>query len=349
MTKRHLPPNIYRRKRDGVLIFQKRIAGRLTEIRLETQFPEGAPVPFALHQERERLLNQPAPVAGGKTLEAAIRHYTASRAYQKLAPRTQKDYDKRLAYFTEKLGRLAPANIERRHVIAWRDAWAKKASPHEANYRLRVLRLLLEHAIDMGLLRAGGNPAKGVAELDYEKQEREPWPDTFVAAFRRRYDYGTRERTIFELCLGTGQRISDVLKMGWPDLEDGGINVRQGKTKKRLWVPLTPHLRAALEALPRTDMGFLTKERGEGRLSYRMASKAMREARDEIGAQAYDTHGLRYTAAVELLRAGCSDELIASVTGQSQRMVEHYTRHVRQRTRAAAAQKKRIDGGSDRT
>ena len=129
--------------------------------------------------------------------------------------------------------------------------------------------------------------------------------------------------------------------MGWPDLEDGGINLSQGKTGKRLWVPLTAHLRAALDALPRTDLAFLPKAKGAGRLSYRMAAQAMRDARAEIGAEDYDTHGLRYTAAVELLKAGCSDELIASVTGQSIRMVEHYTRHVRQRMRATEAQKKR--------
>lgn len=56
MTKRHLPPNIYRHRASGRLYFAKRIAGRLHHVTLETQFPEGAPVPFALHQERERLL-----------------------------------------------------------------------------------------------------------------------------------------------------------------------------------------------------------------------------------------------------------------------------------------------------
>lgn len=339
--KRNLPPYIYRRKRDGVLLFKRRIAGRLMEVRLETQFPEGAPIPFALHQERERLLSDPMPVAPGQTFAAVIRHYEASHRYQGLKPRTRQDYDKRTAYFKDKFGGLDPRHIERRHVIAWRDAWAKKDGPHEANYRLRVMRLLLEHSVDMGLLKAGANPAKGVQEVQYDKREREPWPDTLVAAFRVRYDYGTRERTIFELCLGTGQRISDVLKMGWPDLDEGGINLSQGKTGKRLWVPLTAHLRAALDALPRTDLAFLPKAKGAGRLSYRMAAQAMRDARGEIGAEDYDTHGLRYTAAVELLKAGCSDELIASVTGQSIRMVEHYTRHVRQRMRATEAQKKR--------
>ncbi|MFK5997598.1 MAG: hypothetical protein QM492_05785 [Rhodobacterales bacterium] len=32
------------------------------------------------------------------------------------------------------------------------------------------------------------------------------------------------------------QRIGDVRKMRWSDIEDGGINVRQGKTSKGLWI-----------------------------------------------------------------------------------------------------------------
>ena len=35
------------------------------------------------------------------------------------------------------------------------------------------------------------------------------------------------------------------------------------------------------------------------------------------------------------------DDLIAAVTGQSRRMVEHYTRPVRQRARATEAQRRR--------
>lgn len=333
MKGRDLPSYIHRRKRDGVLLFRKRYGGRIVEVRLETQFPEGAPVPFALHQERERLLNDPAPVAPGQDMAYVIRKYVASHKYQKLAARTRDDYDKRLAFLREKIGHLAPRQIERRHVIAWQSAWAA-ASPHEANYRLRVLRLLMERAIDYGVLPAGANPCKGVAEVEYDKREREPWPETKVAAFRKAYPYGTRERTIFELCLGSGQRIGDVLRMQWQHVEDGGIRVRQGKTGKRLWVPLTDHLRAALEAWPVTDLRIV-------RLSYRQASHAMLAARKAIGAEAFDIHALRYTAAAELLLAGCDDETIAAVTGQSVEMVRHYTRHVRQKARAIKAQEAR--------
>lgn len=347
MTKgRDLPSYIHRRKRDGVLLFRKRYGGRIVEFRLETQFPEGAEIPFALHQERERLLNGPAPVRGGKDIAAVIRAYRATPKYRDLKRRTRDDYEKHLPYFEDKLGHLAPRQVERHHVIKWRDAWAEFKSPHFANYRTRVLSIVMEHAKDIGLLtKAEENPAKGLKSLKYERKDREPWPDTKVAAFRKAYPYGTRERTLFELCLGTGQRIGDVLKMQWGHIEGDEIRVTQDKTGKPLYLPMTPHLSASLAATERRGLFILTKDMSKtkrpGQWEYRGASDAMRAARDAIGAQAYDLHALRYTAAVELLLAGCDDDQIAAVTGQSARMVQHYTRHVRQRVRAREAQSRR--------
>ena len=48
-------------------------------------------------------------------------------------------------------------------------------------------------------------------------------------------------------------------------------------------------------------------------------------------------HGLRKSAVVMLLEAGCTTAEVASITGQSYEMVEHYAKQVRQRKLAAAA------------
>ena len=45
------------------------------------------------------------------------------------------------------------------------------------------------------------------------------------------------------LALYTGQRQGDVLVMTWNRISDGGIEVRQGKTGKALWLPLHRDLR----------------------------------------------------------------------------------------------------------
>lgn len=69
----------------------------------------------------------------------------------------------------------------------------------------------------------------------------------------------------------------------------------------------------------------------------------MRRVRLNIGAEDYDIQSWRYNAACELLEAGCADDLIAAVTGQSPAMVQHYTRKVRQKIRAIKAQQMRTE------
>lgn len=335
MKGHELPPYIYRRKRDGKLLFKKRYGGRLVEIPLQTQFPVGAPVPFALHQERERLLKQPAPVAQGCTVAHVIDRYQRSPEYDRLAKRTKSDYDKHLRFLSEKVGHLEPKNIARHHVIRWRDTWAE-ASPHRANYRLRVLRIVMERAIDYGLLPTGGNPAKGVAEVKYAKLERQPWPSELVEAARHQ----TTERTmlLFELLLGTGQRIGDVLEMKWSDFDGEAISVRQSKTGTNLWVPATQQLLKALHDAPRRSVFILTNHQASGSWSYRGAHDAMMKLRRSIGAEAFDIHSLRYTATAELARVGLDDAQIMAITGhKTNRMVQLYAGPERQKARARAA------------
>jgi integrase len=111
-----------------------------------------------------------------------------------------------------------------------------------------------------------------------------------------------------ELCIGTGQRIGDVLEMRWSDIQDGGFAIRQNKTSKELWIPILPELQAALDVASRHSVFLLTNERGTNRWSYRGASQAVRLVRDRINALDYDIHSWRYNAACELVEAGCGDE-----------------------------------------
>lgn len=330
--KRDLPPNVYRSK--GVIYFAKRAkgGGKAKWVRMETQFPDGAPVPFALHQERERLLSQPEPVRPGQDVAAAIRAYKAHRKFARLAARTRADYDKHLSFLDAKIGTLTPRNIERRHVIAWLDAWGK-SSPHRANYRLRVLRLLLEHAIDMGLLTTGANPAKGVAELGYDKREREPWPVDLVQAFRDASEGDAR--LLFEMLIHLGQRIGDTRQMRWSDYDGQAFQIQQGKTKARLWLPVPPVLKAMLDARARAALYIFPNRDKTGPLSYRAAHDRIMRVRKLIGAEAYDIHALRHTRASELAAAGHDDATIMSITGhKSVSALRIYTEEARQKARA---------------
>ena len=324
--KRQLPPYVYRRK-GGLLYFERR---GWQSVRMHE-----TPGTAAFAAEYARILSGTPPPPPGKSFRALIASYKRSPRFAKLAPRTRADYDKVLAFINDKLGSLPADKMRRVDVVRLRDANAE--TPRFATYAVQVLRVLFEHARDAGW--RDDNPAKGVGAVPSTAAPRQPWPADLIAAYRAAAT--GRALLIFELALGTGQRIGDVLRMRWDHLEDGGIHVRQGKTRRPLWIPLTPRLATLLDATPRQGMTIITG-RDSRPLSYRQASHAVMQVRRQIGAEAYDIHGLRHAAAAELAAAGCTDELIMAVTGhESRASVVRYAGAARQKARAKEAQGRR--------
>lgn len=325
--KRALPPYVYIKK--GVLYFQRR---GFTTVKIASA--HGTP---EFHAEYARLLSGDRPIyAGPRTFAALVSEYVASPKYRCLGIRTAQDYDKVLEWVKVKLGALPVAGMQRKDVIRAQSINAEKV--RFANYIVQVLRILFEHAIDMGWRK--DNPAKGVSLLKSGRPQREAWPQPMVQAFRGAAS--GRALLIFELCIGTGQRINDVLSMRWGDIDGDCILVRQGKTGSKLAVPITPRLRAILDATPRIGLTICSWGPAGKRTAYRTAADLIMDVRRKIGAERYDIHGLRYTTASELAEAGCSDELIMSITGhKTMAMVARYAGPARQRTRAKEAQEKR--------
>ena len=318
--KRDLPAYCYRKGKRGYVYFIRRGS---KPVRIHAQ-----PGTAEFAAEYALAMKGRAQAPAARNFAALIRHYKASPSYAKLAPRTKADYDKVLSFIAGRIGDIDPAKVQRRHVIAWQ---AENAGAQRfANYLVQIIRILMEQAITLGWREI--NPARGVAMLKTGKPEARAWPADLVAAYRA--NATGQALLIFELCLGTGQRIGDVLRMRWNDLEAGGIHVRQGKTGAALWVPLTRQLRAALDDTPKAGLTILTNPQGKP-LPYKTAQGLVMRVRKSIGAEAHSIHGLRHTAASELAAAGCTDEQIMALTGHSSaRMVAHYTRATRQRSRA---------------
>ena len=328
MTKKALPAHVYDKK--GVLYFQRR-GYKTTRIMSEPGGKE-----FAL--EYAALLNGAVipPQEAKRTFNALVRYYVSSPKYRRLAPRTAKDYDKVLEWVKAKLGPLPVNGMRKKDVIRARDANAE--TKRFANYIVQVLRILLEHSKDIGW--RDDNPAVGVSLIKSEGQGRQPWPTDMIKAYRETAT--GRALLIFELCLGTGQRIGDVLDMEWGDIDGDGITVRQNKTGVALWVPITACLQSILDGTPRIGDTICAHGKDGRPLKYSAASQAVRDVRDAIGARAYDIHGLRYSATAELAEAGCSDELIASITGHKTTvMIAKYAGPARQKARAREAQRLR--------
>jgi len=324
-VKRTLPAYVYLLKRGTRTYIEFRRRGVSVIMRETPGTPE-----FALAYAK--LLNGGQSKVTKQNFAALVKLYRASPKYTKRADRTRADYDKVLTWVVDVLGPLPVAGLRRKDVIRARDENA--ATMRFANYIVQVLSIIMEYAIDVGW--RDDNPAKGVAKLQSDNEAREPWPAALIEAYRATAD--GRPLLIFELCLGTGARIGDVLKMRWNDLRDGGVVIRQGKTRKPVWLPLTAPLRAALDATPRRGLTIVAQKNGRA-TSYRGAAGLVMGVRKAIGAEGYDLHALRHSTASELLAAGCTDEQVAAVLGHSSsRTVPIYTASVRQMERAKQAQ-----------
>jgi hypothetical protein len=161
------------------------------------------------------------------------------------------------------------------------------------------------------------------------------------------------------LAANTGQRGSELVRMGWPDIEEyegiRGINVFSRKRKRRLWIPITAELATAMATWERTAGPFL--RRGDGlwkreTLSYewgverdtnpalaplRLANLKLEEGVDPGHDKGLVLHGLRGHSCVRLHRLGLTDEQIGKLVGMSTEVVKTYTRFASQKDDAIAA------------
>lgn len=328
MTKKDLPAYCYRKGRARYVYFCKR-GQRAIRIINEPGTPEFA-------AEYARLLRYDYSQAPKQNIGKLIDYVKSTDWWRKLAQNTKKSYVRHFDYFKETMGAIDPKTIQRQHVIAMRDANAEK--PTDATRKVRCLSVLLEKGIDIGWLTH--NPAKGVAGLKSTRPKRTPWPQDMIEAFRAEAD--ERTRLIFEMLLGTGQRIGDVLAMQWGHVTADGISVAQEKTGARLLIPPTATLAKILDQTPRRGLFIITQDNGRP-VGYNLAWKDFMQVRRAIGAEAWDMHSLRYAAASEIATLpGMTDAHVMAVTGHSAAaMVRLYAGAAMQRKRAQEAQKGR--------
>lgn len=143
------------------------------------------------------------------------------------------------------------------------------------------------------------------------------------------------------LALYTGQRKSDVLKMGKNHIKDGLIRIKQDKTDKPLWLPIHKDLQEIVENIPKSESTtILTNTKGRPWKSGFGASWSKEMAKNIFGPlrdKGLVFHGFRKSAVICLLESGCTSAEVSAVTGQSMQMDEHYAIQVNQKKLARNA------------
>ena len=326
--------------RDGRPRYLLRLPGRKA---ITLPGAPGSPEFMAAYQRGIEGAAAPAkgPVPG--SLNALAVSYYGSPAFKALKAPTQASYrrlveEMRVGYGTRPVRLMEPRHIE--NMMA-----EKSAHPTAANHRLRLLRALMAHAKTLKWISA--DPTLGVKRVAYRTDGYHTWTEAEIAAFEARWPSGSRERLAFALLLYTGQRRSDVVRMGRHHLRevmvDGKpmrlIEVVHEKTGNRLLLPIHPNLAAELEQLPVDLRGTLPFLRTAFRQPFSprgFYNLFVDWAQDAGLRKGCSPHGLRKAAGRRLAEAGATTHQIMSILGVTLETAEIYTRQAEQMRMAVA-------------
>lgn len=241
--------------------------------------------------------------------------YYKSADFNGLAPISQRNRRNVIERLRNEHGDKPVARLEKKHIQEFRDA--KLATPAAANLLVETLRLMLNHAVDIGMIQA--NPAIGVKLIRPKNKStgHHTWTEAEVEQFKDRHPVGSMAHLALLLLLGTAQRKSDVVRMSWRDVRGDCIAVRQQKTGRDLLIPLDvieDDLPSILASLPKTNWTFLTTGRGVPFTSGGF-SGWFRKRCDEAGLPECSAHGLRKLAATRMLNDSCTDAEVMAITG----------------------------------
>ncbi|MFV0303431.1 MAG: tyrosine-type recombinase/integrase [Paracoccus sp. (in: a-proteobacteria)] len=259
----------------------------------------------------------------GALIDAYIAAWPGLR--RKLAPSTQAYYGRHLTVIRKIWGDLPAADLTPTDVEALIVKIGTQ-KPGRANNILYALRSMCSWARGpAGLLTT--DPTHGVKTYQSGKGHK-PWTPEQLAYAEANFT-GALRRAYF-LARYTGQRASDIVRLGWTDVDGETLALRQKKTGVDPVCPIFPELRSEMETWDRRPGPFLLQETGKNAgkpFTPNQLWKVFDEFRKThdvfVGAV---PHGLRANAVIGLRQLGYTGQQISDAIGLSVEMVERYSR-----------------------
>lgn len=245
---------------------------------------------------------------------------------------------------TVQFGDVLLSNWNKKAIRALRDRVSDR--PGTSADWLKSLRAVFKFGTDADHCET--NPTRDVAFLRSNNVDgHHSWTIEEVEQFEATHAIGTRERLAMGLFLYVAQRLSDVIRLGKPNLKvrDGvrWLVFTQRKNRNRkpvsLEIPVRPELWDLIVASKREEAEtFLVGEYGrpytdQGRQFMRDFAKACIAAK--VPGR---SHGLRKAAAARLAELGATEKEIQAITGHTtSREIARYTKGARQKVLAESA------------
>jgi integrase len=196
---------------------------------------------------------QPAAIGAGRVLPGSMHalaiSYYSSLEYLRMKPISQRVRRNIIERFCRETDANGLRNGDKRAAVLQRDhvvrlMAARAAQPESANGLRKALRAMMRHAIDIKMRE--DDPTRDVRAIRVKSDGYHSWTEDEIALFAARHKIGSRARLALALLLYTGQRRSDVVRMGRQHIRDGVLDVRQIKTGTEMAIPVHPDLQAII-------------------------------------------------------------------------------------------------------
>jgi integrase len=278
---------------------------------------------------------QPAPAAaemkarsGPGTINAAVALYLDSNAFMQFGKSTRALRRTILKKFCGLVGDKALALLDCKYI----DRLLENVPLVGVRRTLLItIRPFLEWAVKQQMIEL--DPTAGIRIKVPKTDGHHTWTEDEIAAFEARWPIGTPERLALALLVHTGQRRSDVLRMGRQHVRDGILTIKQKKTGVEVSMPVHPELAAAIAACPNEHLTFLTTGRGAP-VGEREFNRWFRAAVLAAGLpESCVPHGLRKAFCRRLADLGVPPHRIAALSGhltlkEVMRYTEKYDRRL---------------------
>lgn len=261
------------------------------------------------------------------SLSRVIESWYKSQQYTALGDSTRRSYRGVAEELRNEHGHRPVAGITRQVVKA---LMAQKATtPAAANNRLRILRLVLDHAVDdLEIIEA--NPAREVKKYATKNPDgHHTWTEDEINQFFDTWPEGSTADLAVALMLYTGAARTDAVQLGPDNIKGGRLQYRRQKMRTRggvlVDIPIHPDLARRLDMLPKGRSTFLATQSGAPRSAAGLGN-SMRDWSNAAGLENCAAHGLRKACARRLAEAGATPHEIMAVTGhKTLSEVERYT------------------------
>jgi integrase len=246
-------------------------------------------------------------------------------------------------------------------VVAFRASEAERVSPATVNHGIKLLRMIFEDARRDGIL--ADNPADCVKPV--KRSDRPTRRPLTLPEIKRVLAIANSEwRSLILFGLYTGQRLGDLARLTWANVDPQRAELRLATSKTGRWqiIPIAPPLRRHIESLPTGDdlchplhplaYRAVFKSQKVGTLSRQftelmacaglVAAKKHRKSSDSDGCNGRRTmseisfHSLRHTATSLLKNAGVSSAIVQDIIGHESAAISANYTHIDETTKRIA-------------